>query len=60
MKDFFKRYPNAEFIYKVGDKYYLSHAGDQAYQASRITGNELEVIKNPKYLKLKKNNNGSE
>ena len=48
VKRFFKQYPKAPRLFKVGDTYYMDHQRRAAEMQARIEGIGVEEIPNPK------------
>jgi hypothetical protein len=47
MKDFFKKYPEAKPLWKVGDKHFLNHARHQADVYANTMGLQVEIVEPP-------------
>lgn len=58
-KEFFKKYPSAKSLWKVGDKYFLHHAKDKAELCAAHSKQKMKEVKAPKQAK-NNNTNGSE
>ena len=53
IKEFFEKYPNARFVWQVGDELYLANAKKKAVAKAIQKGLKLEKVENPKTAKAK-------